>query len=148
MNPIRKFQNSDTLYILQFWEKSSMVAHPFLHPNYVNQIKNDLKEIYLPNAETWVYKENSQIIGFISMIQNEIGGLFVLPDFHSSGIGTKLVNYVNKFHEILEVEVFAKNDKGRNFYTKYGFELLHQYVHEESQEEMIRMKFIGSNRNC
>ena len=74
------------------------------------------------------------------MIGNEIGGLFVTPKHHYKGIGTQLVNFTSKTHPILEVEVFEKNEIGRAFYDKIGFQFLEQYYHEESGEEVIRLK--------
>ena len=45
--------------------------------------------LYLPNSKTWAYEENRIILGYISTIENEIGGLFVLPSHHFRGIGAK-----------------------------------------------------------
>ena len=117
------------------------MAHPFLDTAFVEKVKKDMKDIYLPNAETWVFEDNNVIIGFISMIENEIGGLFVSPDRHSKGVGTALVNFIGEFHKELEVEVFKDNKIGRSFYDKYGFNIIKEYFHEESSQVLIRMKF-------
>ena len=74
------------------------------------------------------------------MIENEIGGLFVLPDNHSKGIGTKLVDFIAKENKVVEVEVFEKNKIGNAFYNKYGFKLIKQYVHEESDNVVLRLQ--------
>lgn len=138
---IRKYENQDERRIIEIWLSSSSLAHPFLDTAFVEKIKKDMKEIYLPNAETWVYEYNDNVIGFISMIGNEIGGLFVQPDQHSKGVGTKLVNFIGGFHKELEVEVFRDNKIGRAFYAKYGFKMIKEYFHEESKQVLLRMKF-------
>lgn len=97
-------------------------------------------ELYIPNADTWVYEENGEILGFIGMIENEIGGLFVLPTHHSKGIGTQLVNIVRTRHKTLEVEVFKANQIGRAFYDKYGFKTFKEFVQEETNQEVLRMR--------
>ena len=74
------------------------------------------------------------------MIDNEIGGLFVLPSHHSKGIGTQLVDFMRVKHESLEVEVFEKNHIGRAFYDKYGFRKIKDYFHAESNNEVWRLK--------
>jgi len=74
-----------------------------------------MQDVYLPNSDTWVYEESGVVIGFISMASNEIGGLFVLPKYHSKGVGTLLVKHVSKFHDRLEVEVFSENKIGKLF---------------------------------
>ncbi len=101
-----------------------------------------MTNLYIPNSETWVYEINNSIVGFISMMDNEIGGLFVLPNSHSKGIGTKLVDFIKKYYSELEVEVFKKNSVGRAFYDKYGFERIKKYMHEESGNEVLRLKVI------
>jgi len=137
---IRKHVEKDLEQIMKIWDESSSLAHPFLDPIFVEKVKDDMRKIYIPNSETWVYENDMGILGFISMIEKEIGGLFVLPQNHSSGIGTSLVNYVSQFHEILEVEVFEKNEIGRAFYSKYGFKLIKEFIHEESGEKVLRLR--------
>ena len=52
---------------------------------------------------------------------DEIGVLFVLPDFARRGIGRSLADHALSMRETLEVEVFARNAIGRAFYAGYGF---------------------------
>lgn len=136
---IRKHVENDLEQIIKIWYASSTFAHPFLQTAFVDKVKTDMRKMYIPNSETWVYENDLGILGFISMINEEIGGLFVLPKNHSSGIGTKLVDYVSGFHEKLEVEVFEKNKIGRAFYNKYGFELMKEFTHKESGEKVLRL---------
>jgi putative acetyltransferase len=139
---IRKHKEKDLDQIIEIWCQSSTLAHPFLSSSFVEKVKSDMTNIYIPNSETWVYEVDNSIVGFISMMDNEIGGLFVLPSHHSKGIGTKLVDFIKKEHSDLEVEVFEKNLIGRTFYDKYGFEKIKQYNHEESGYVVLRLKFI------
>ena len=137
---IRKHVENDLDQIMNVWYESSTLAHPFLNSAFVEKVKTDMRNIYIPNSETWVYENEFGIVGFISMLDKEIGGLFVLPKNHSTGIGTKLVNFISGFHEILEVEVFKKNEIGRAFYDKYGFKLIKESIHEESGERVLRLR--------
>ena len=137
---IRKHVANDLEQILNVWDESSILAHPFLNSTFIEKVKTAMRKIYIPNSETWVYENDLGILGFISMIDNEIGGLFVLPQNQSTGIGTKLVNYVSKFNEKLEVEVFEKNEIGRAFYNKYGFNLIKEFTHDESEEKVLRLR--------
>jgi len=137
---IRKHKEQDLEQIMNIWQKSSTLAHPFLKNDFVEKVASDMRNLYIPNSETWVFEENNIVIGFISMIENEIGGLFVLPDNHSKGIGTKLVDFIAKENKVLEVEVFEKNKIGNAFYNKYGFKLIKQYLHEESYNVVLRLQ--------
>ena len=137
---IRKHVENDLEQIMKVWFDSSTLAHPFLNSEFAEKVKSDMRNIYIPNSETWVYENDSKVVGFISMIGEEIGGLFVLPKCHSEGIGTKLVSFVSEFHDKLEVEVFKKNKIGRSFYDKYGFTLMKEFTHEQSGEKVLRLR--------
>ena len=137
---IRKHRESDLEDILNIWYQASTLAHPFLDDAFVEKVKKDMREIYIPGSERWVYEDKGKVIGFIAMLGNEIGGLFVLPDHQSKGVGTQLVNFINGLLEELEVEVFTKNRIGRAFYDKYGFKVIKEDLHEESGQEILRMK--------
>lgn len=137
---IRKHKEKDLEDIINIWYQASTLAHPFLDSTFVKKVEKDMRNIYIPNSETWVYEKNNSVIGFISMTENEIGGLFVLPNNHSKGIGTKLVDFISKVHKELEVEVFEKNIIGRAFYDKYGFKQIKKFTHTESNNEVLRLK--------
>ncbi len=144
---IRKQRESDTEQILDIWFQASSLAHPFLDSDFMEKEKISVREIYLPNTETWVYAEGAFLLGFISMMGNEVGALFVKPDCQGRGIGTGLMDHVAFLHEELEVEVFKKNTIGRAFYDKYGFKLLEQHTHEETGFDLLRMRF-RNQRSC
>ena len=137
---IRKHHEKDLEEILNVWYLAQSLAHPFLTADFVEKVKKDMREIYIPNSATWVYEEDDKVIGFIGMQGNEIGGLFVMPDQHSKGIGTKLVKFICDYHNELEVEVFEDNKIGRAFYDKYGFKVFDEQIHEGSGFKVLRMK--------
>jgi putative acetyltransferase len=141
VNMIRKREETDNDEIMNVWHEASSLAHPFLESDFVEKVKKDLRDIYIPNTETWVYEDNNTVIGFVSMLGNEIGGLFVLPNNHLKGIGTQLVNFVNELYGELEVEVFEKNAIGRAFYKKYGFVQIKRYYHTESNNDVLRLRY-------
>ncbi len=137
---IRKHKEQDLEHIINVWYQSSTLAHPFLDANFVAKVKSDMTNLYIPNSKTWVYEMDDSIVGFISMLDNEIGGLFVLPHQYSKGIGTNLVDFISKEHDSLEVEVFEQNHIGRAFYNKYGFIKIKRFKHTESGCDVLRLK--------
>jgi len=139
---IRKYYEKEIPILIEVWEQSSSLAHPFLDIEFTQIVKKEMTEMYLPNSDTWVFIKSKKIVGFISMIENEIGGLFVSPEHLSKGIGTSLVNFIKQFHKELEVEVFELNEIGNSFYKKYGFKVIKEYIHEGSNQKVIRMKKI------
>jgi putative acetyltransferase len=137
---IREYTQEEIPTLLVIWEKAAKLAHPFLSNDFHEMVKNAMKDMYLPNSDTWVYEESGTIVGFISMAGNEIGGLFVDPRQHSKGIGTSLMNHMRQFHTELEVEVFEENKIGKPFYEKNGFKIIKEYIMKETGQKVLRMK--------
>lgn len=137
---IRAYKNTDLESILTIWYEAQTLAHPFLSKEFVDKVKVMMKDLFIPNSKTWVYEANGEIIGFIAMMNNEIGGLFVDPNKQSKGIGTLLVNFVKPKYDNLEVEVFKNNVIGTSFYNKYGFQFMRSYLHEETGELVNRLE--------
>lgn len=138
---IRQHTPEDLEVIMDIWYRSSSLAHPFLSSEFVDKVKADMANLYIPGSDTWVYTIDDAIVGFLSMMGNEIGGLFVDPDKHAKGIGSKMVDFICSQHPTLEVEVFEKNQIGRAFYSKYGFKQIKSYTHNESGFEVLRLKY-------
>ncbi len=137
---IRKYTEKEIPKLLEIWEAAALIAHPFLSTEFHKMVKKAMRDMYLPNSDTWVFEESGNIIGFIAMLNNEIGGLFVDPNQQAKGIGTSLVNHMNQFHDTLEVEVFEENKIGKPFYEKHGFKVIKEYIMEETNQKVLRMK--------
>lgn len=141
---IRKFQAEDTYALVSVWQEANALAHPFLADSFVAQVASDMRNIYLPNAETWVVEDDGRPAGFIALVGNEIGGLFLRPSQHGKGLGKAMVDHAVDLHGPLNVEVFEKNEIGRRFYVRYGFVELEEYRHEPSSEMTIKMAMSSS----
>jgi len=138
---IRKYEETDIEEILDIWFQASSLAHPFLDSDFMEKEKKNIREVDMLNAKTWVFEKEDGLDGFIAMIGNEVGAIFVRPERHRNGIGKKLIDYVSQQHENLEVEVFKENIIGRAFYDKYGFKVIKEHIHEETNRKLLRMKF-------
>jgi len=125
------------------WARASLLAHPFLPRDFLTCERDRIANVHLPATETWVWESGGRVVGFISLLGDEIGGLFVLPDFARRGIGRALVDHVRSMRSTLEVEVFAENAIGRAFYAGYGFVPVSTGVHEETGLEVLRLELTG-----
>jgi putative acetyltransferase len=81
---VRKYRDTDVESVLSAWENTQALAHPFLPAAFQEQEKKNIREVYLPNADTWVVENDDHVVGFIALIGNEIGGLFVQPAYHGA----------------------------------------------------------------
>ncbi len=144
LHNIRQYKDSDLEGILSSWENASKLAHPFLTEEFLDTERYNIPNVYLPNADTWVAEIDKKVIGFIALIGNEVGAIFVEPEFHGIGVGRSLMDKARQIHEILEVEVFEDNSIGRKFYSSYGFSFLNKKNHEPTGNKMLRLKFISN----
>ena len=138
---LRKFKNSDLDEVMSVWENAQSLAHPFLTTEFIEKTRFEIPNVYIPFALTFVAENNSHVIGFISMIENEIGGLFVDPNSQGFGIGTALVDKGRGNYSSLIVEVFENNVIGRGFYKKYGFKFIEMKFHSESGQNMFILEY-------
>ena len=136
---LREYRTDDTDGLVSIWRAASSLAHPFLADTFVELEAENLRSVYLPNVETWVIEHGGNPVGFIALVDDEIGGLFLDPASHGRGLGKALVDHAVALKGPLRVEVFAKNAVGRRFYDRYGFVETDRYRHDASGETTLRM---------
>lgn len=141
---IRAYEPADLDDLMAAWEAASALAHPFLDDAFVAQVRHDIPAVYLPNTETWVWVHAGRVVGFIALMGNEVGALFVDPAHHGAGFGRALMDHVHTLHGELEVEVFEANTVGRAFYDRYGFALLEEKIHEPTGHPVLRLRLAAS----
>jgi len=138
---IRQYRDADLEAVVSTWESATRLAHPFMTEEFLDQERKNLPDLYLPNADTWVIEIGGEVAGFIALIGNEVGAIFVQPDHHGIGAGKALMDKAQGLHGDLEVEVFSSNTIGCQFYTSYGFERYQKKTHKPTGQELLRMKF-------
>jgi putative acetyltransferase len=138
---IRKYEERDMEVVVSTWRRASELAHPFLTKAFLDQEDDNMRNIYLVFAETWVTEVDGGVVGFIALVENEIGGLFLDPDFHGQGMGRAMVDMAVAQKGPLKVEVFKDNTIGRRFYNTYGFRETEEFIHEASGQITLRMSF-------
>ena len=139
---IRKFKEEDTTKVMTIWTKGNFKAHDFIEKDYwllnFNRVKND----YLLKSETYVYTEDNEIKGFISLLEGGyIGALFVRLDSLREGIGRRLINYCKERNEKLTLHVYEKNMDAVLFYTAMGFKNVKVQINEETKEKEYVMEW-------
>ncbi len=141
---IRKFEQADLNDLLDTWEAASEIAHPFLSPQFMAAERENIPNVYLPHAETWVYEDGERVVGFVALIGNEVGAIFVRPSHQRQGVGKALMDKARELRGKLDVEVFAANQIGRAFYERYGFVHVQDKVHEPTGLDLLRLQLAGS----
>ncbi|MBW3695274.1 N-acetyltransferase [Vibrio sp. T187] len=138
---IRKMQDSELNTIVSLWYHASVQAHSFIDETFWRNQMTPMKELYLPNSETYVYEENGNILGFISYYQGFIPALFVSPTEQSQGIGGQLLAFLKAQHKQLKLTVYARNHGAQRFYFAQGFTESDRKPCEHTGHEEVLMKW-------
>ena len=134
---IRKIKEEDLTNVMTIWVKGNFKANYFIEKDYWLEIYNQTKNDFLENFKTYVYIENDQILGFISIYDNEIKAIYVKEENRRNGIGTKLINYYRgNISEDVEIsaKVFEKNINGIIFFSKLQFKNSKIQLNEQFNE--------------
>ncbi|PFP21171.1 N-acetyltransferase, partial [Bacillus sp. AFS073361] len=90
-------QSENTAPLLSLWLESTTEAHPFIDAQYWIESEPLVRDTYLPGAETWVWEEEGDVRGFISVMESQfIGALFVATAHAGKGIGHALIHHVQQ----------------------------------------------------
>ncbi len=142
MNPmIRPYAPNDLEPVLAIWHRASVTAHPFLSEQFLADERSQIAERWLPVAETFVCEIDGRVAGFLSLVGNEVGGLFVDPHAQRRGIGRALMDVAAAARPLLELDVFEANSGARSFYDAYGFVFVNRHLNEDVGQFEIRLRF-------
>ncbi len=117
------------------------MAHPFLTQEFQDSEAENVRNVYPQFARIWVKVVDGDVIGFIALIENEVGAIFLAPEHHGKGIGREMMDFAVERKGAVTLEVFKQNAIGRKFYDKYGFRTTREAVHEPSGQIAVKMVF-------
>lgn len=130
---IKELEREKLNEVMEIWKEATIDAHKFIPKNYWLKNYNVVKDVYIPMAKTFIYIEESKVIGFISIIDDEfIGALFIDINSQNKGIGTELINFAKKSYKKLSLAVYVENKRAVEFYKKKGFVIESEGVNEDS----------------
>ncbi len=138
---IREFQQSDIDQVINIWLKASIEAHDFVDSSFWRSKAKDMREIYIPSGETYVYEDAGIIKGFVSLYQDTIAAMFVSPDSQRRGIGTKLMQKAKDVRHALTLAVYKENSKSTEFYKKCGFTIERKQIDKHTGHLELVMKY-------
>jgi regulation of enolase protein 1 (concanavalin A-like superfamily)/GNAT superfamily N-acetyltransferase len=106
---------------LAIWRAASEVGHPFLDAATLDADATIVRTRYMPAAAITVAESAGRVVGFVALLGDHVGGLFVDPAAHRAGAGRALVADALARMGRLTVEVYAANTGARAFYAACGF---------------------------
>jgi putative acetyltransferase len=137
---IRRTNSNDIEAILEIWLSASIKAHNFIaHSFWESQLEN-MKNIYLPLSEVYVYENLTNILGFYALHDDTLAAIFVSPSHQGKGIGNKLIAHAEQQRESLLLNVYKDNEQSIKFYLKHGFECIGEQVDQNTGHKELKMR--------
>lgn len=117
------YQEKDHDRLVDIWYKAVVHTHTFLTDKDIQFYHEMVKNGALKEVEIWVeINENAEPTGFIGLNETKIEMLFVDPEYHGKGIGSRLIHHAIKIKgRNLQVDVNEQNDGAYAFYKRLGF---------------------------
>ncbi|WP_147821449.1 N-acetyltransferase [Salidesulfovibrio onnuriiensis] len=139
---IRKMKKADVDGIVDVWLQASVRAHDFVDRAYWEGCQETMREIYIPNSETWVYEDAGRVVGFYSLVDDMLAAIFVQPERQGEGIGAKLLEHAKKQRERLELCVYVENVASCAFYQRRGFVVKREQLDENTGHREYLMEYV------
>lgn len=132
---IRKTLPGDMDRLMEIWLEANLDAHHFLPTDYWHSHWEEVRTVYFPQAETYVWEENGRLEGFLSLMEGSyIGGLFVSKESRGRGIGGVLLEHAKGLSSSLSLDVYAENRGAVRFYERHGFTAQSQEISQGHPE--------------
>lgn len=123
VNEITPYRESNHDILVDIWYRAVCLTHTFLTDSDIQFYRDIVQNGALKEVEIWVRRnENKEPAGFIGLVGTKIEMLFVDPEYHGKGIGSRLIEHAQKLKGgVLQVDVNEQNDGACAFYKRVGF---------------------------
>ena len=119
--------------ILAIWLEASIKAHDFLDAEFWTSQVANMRDIYLPASETYVYECDTKVIGFYSLYENSLPAIFVSPESQGQGTGKALLSHAKNQRTSLTLSVFQANKASYQFYLSQDFSVVGQQNNQHTE---------------
>ncbi len=106
---IREYSAADTETVLNIWLTASIEAHNFMAPEFWESQVGNMRDIYLPASQTYVFQVDGEVRGFYSLYEGILAAIFVCPELQGSGIGKQLMQHAKLECPNLSLNVYKEN---------------------------------------
>lgn len=136
---IRKYSPDDIENILTIWLETSIKAHNFVEAAFWKSQVENMRDIYLPASESWVYETDSTIAGFYSLYEDTLVAIFVSPELQGQGMGKALLSHAKEQRNQLSLSVYKENKPSFDFYKSQGFTVVSEQTDEHTGHQEYTM---------
>ncbi|WP_411991487.1 N-acetyltransferase [Agarivorans sp. DSG3-1] len=129
---IRKYTSTDINPVLDIWLQASVKAHDFVAAEFWESQVTSMRDIYIPASKTYVFENESKVIGFYSLYENLLAANFVSPEHQGEGIGKQLMAHAKEQFSALTLNVYKDNEATYRFYLSQGFKIDNEHICEHT----------------
>lgn len=140
---IRKFSERDMDSVLDVWLESSVQAHDFMGRGFWESKLEDMRNLYIPASETYVYESAGTIKGFFSLHEDMLAAIFVAPGYQGEGIGKQMIEKAKTLRTRITLEVYKENQNSVAFYRRCGFNEIVEKDDPHTGHRALIMEFVS-----
>ena len=123
--------------VLAIWLETSIRAHGFVESEFWESQVDNMRRIYIPGSQTFVYESKAKLVGFYALHEDCLAAIFVVPAYQGQGIGKALLAHAKSQRSRLTLSVYKENDASCRFYLSHGFHV----VSEQADEHTGHLEF-------
>ncbi len=120
MTAIRPYTPADEDAVVDVWLAATIPGQAFLPEEHWRAMEPEVRGL-MAVAEMWVVEDGGEIVAFMALLDDLIGGLFTRPDHQGRGHGRALIEHARAGHDPLYIEVFEANERAVALYRRCGF---------------------------
>lgn len=140
---IRTFEPRDMDRLLEIWLSASIKAHDFIDASFWQANIDSMRDVYIPASETFIIEDSSGVLGFYSLLDNQLAALFVDPAHQGNGFGKQLLDHAKCLRNELSLAVYKENTPSVGFYTSQGFKRVKEQIDEQTGHAEFLMCYPG-----
>lgn len=138
---IRKATLDDIDEIIDIWLSASIQSHDFVPASFWIEQADNMRHIYLPNSDVYVYQSAATITGFYALCDDTLAAIFVKPEHQGQGIGKALLNHAKAQRQTLTLTVYKANQASCQFYLSQGFNAEGEQIDSHTHQPEILMTY-------
>ncbi|WP_052092097.1 GNAT family N-acetyltransferase [Paenibacillus sp. FSL H7-0357] len=138
---IELHKQSDIDTLTDIWYRGSIQAHDFIDQEYWLSQKTEMRDKYIPMSDTYVIYNQSEIVGFVSMVEDYLAALFIDTSYQKNGYGKELINFMKIQKSKITLKVYKENTSATRFYEKNGFTIKETLLDANTNQEEYLMEW-------
>lgn len=129
---IRPVKSQEVEAVLDIWLTASIQAHDFIEAEFWRSQLDNMRDVYLPASEVFVYEQAGDVVGFYALYEDNLAAIFVAPICQGKGVGKALIADAKTRRKSLTLSVYKENQASYQFYVSQGFNVVSEQEDEHT----------------